>query len=375
MTRVGILGGGQLALLMARAGAELGLEFTFLDPAPDACAGVAGDLITAGFDDPDGLEELARCSDIVTWDFENVPDESAKYLARTTLVQPPPEALHVSQDRLREKNLFQRLELDVPEYMAVSSRESLLQAVKKIGLPAVLKTRRLGYDGKGQAVLRDMEDLERAWQQLGDHQLILEAFVPFETECSIIAVRARDRTIQCWPLSRNLHIGGILAISLAPAFDSALQQRATVLVTRLLEHLEYIGVLAMEFFLTSDGRLLVNEIAPRVHNSGHLTIDGSNTSQFENHLRAICNLPLGDTSSRAHSLMFNWLGSMPAAEEAARLPGVHWHDYGKVARPGRKVGHATVTGQTRYQLLERAAALANCVGPQALSSLEALMED
>jgi 5-(carboxyamino)imidazole ribonucleotide synthase len=375
VTRVGIIGGGQLGLLMARAGAELDMEFTFLDPAPDACAAAAGDLITAGFDDPDGLEELASRCDIITWDFENVPDSSAKFLARMTRVLPPPDALFVSQDRLREKTLFQSLGLEVPAFMAVSSRESLLHAVEEIGLPAVLKTRRFGYDGKGQAVLREREDLERAWQQLGDHQLILEAFVPYQAECSIIAVRARDRSIVTWPLTRNLHIDGILTISLSPAFDNALQQRATGLVTRLMDKLEYIGVLAMEFFLTSDGRLLINEIAPRVHNSGHWTIDGSETSQFENHLRAICNLPLGETTAAAHSLMFNWLGHMPEAEEASILPGVHWHDYGKAARPGRKVGHATVTGATRYQLLERAAALANCVGPQALQGLEALMKE
>jgi 5-(carboxyamino)imidazole ribonucleotide synthase len=373
VTRIGILGGGQLGLMMAHAGADLDLEFTFLDPSPDACAGSAGDLITTGFDDQDGLEALARCSDIVTWDFENVPDASARYLARTTRVQPPPRALHVSQDRLREKRMFQELGLKVPPFMAVSSRVDLLQAVEAIGLPAVLKTRRLGYDGKGQAVLREKEDLERAWQALGDQDLILEAFVPFEAECSIIAVRSRDRTVLSWSLTRNLHIDGILTISLAPAFKPELAKRATEQVTRLLEKLEYIGVMAVEFFLTVDGELLINEMAPRVHNSGHWTIDGAETSQFENHLRAICGMQLGDTSSHSHSLMFNWLGSMPDAPDAPGLPGVNWHDYGKAARPGRKVGHATVTGSTRYQLLERAAALANSVGPQALSSLEALI--
>ena len=327
---VGILGAGQLARMLAQAGQPMGLEFVFLDPAGDACAAEYGSHICAGWDDEAALKELGQRSDVVTFDFENVPESSASLIESLCPVYPPPRALFKSQDRLREKTMMQELDIPVAPFYPVASRPDLIAAVEEIGLPCVLKTRRFGYDGKGQAVLRFQEDMERAWQELGDSELICEGFVPFQAECSIIAARGRDGQTVFWPLTRNLHRGGILALSMAPAFDTQLQQRAESMGRRLLDHLDYTGVLALELFL-KDGELLANEFAPRVHNSGHWSIDGSHTSQFENHLRAICGMPLGDTGISSPSVMFNLLGKMPANAghqifDHNGMPSVHWHE-------------------------------------------------
>ncbi len=270
-----------------------------------------------------------------------------------------------------EKEILTELGIRVAPSHAVSSRTDLLEGLDLLSYPAVLKTRRLGYDGKGQAVIRDQEDLERAWQQLGDHDLILEAFVPFEAECSLIAVRGINGETRFWPLTRNVHSQGILALSLAGSFDQSLQEKAEAVIQAVLDHFSYIGVLTLEFFVL-DGELLVNEIAPRVHNSGHWTIDGAETSQFENHLRAITGMPLGGTRANREALMFNWIGELPDREHILSIPGVHWHDYGKSARPGRKIGHATLTADTRQELLVNAHTLARAAGgtfPQLLSRM------
>ena len=236
-----------------------------------------------------------------------------------------------------------------------------LEALDRVDYPAVLKTRRFGYDGKGQAILRDPEDLERAWQRLGGSPLVLEAFVPFEAECSLIGVRGRDGSTRFWPLTRNVHEDGILALSLPGVFDDKLQADAERIMARLMDELEYVGVLTIEFFLAQDV-LLVNEFAPRVHNSGHWTIDGAAHSQFENHLRAMAGLPIGATEMTGPSLMFNWIGGLPALDGSLAVPGLHWHDYGKQPRPGRKVGHATVTASSMEGLRERADQLAAVAG-------------
>jgi 5-(carboxyamino)imidazole ribonucleotide synthase len=375
---VGILGGGQLARMMAQAGSRLGLEFIFLDPAPDACAAEYGELICASWDDEAALRKLGERCDVVTFDFENVPEASATLIESLCPVYPPPRALFKSQDRLREKTMMQELGIPVAPFRPVSSRPELKQAVDEIGLPCVLKTRRFGYDGKGQVVLRFQEDLERAWQALGDHELICEGFVPFDAECSIIAARGRHGQTVYWPLTRNLHRDGILAVSTAPAFGEALQAYAEVLARRLLDHLDYTGVLALELFLRDD-ELLANEFAPRVHNSGHWTIDGASTSQFENHLLAICGLPLGDTGSKAPALMFNLLGAMPACAGLQALDpdgndSMHWHDYRKTPRKGRKIGHVTVTAGRQAGLQARAAQLATELGTAAELDLDAIMK-
>jgi 5-(carboxyamino)imidazole ribonucleotide synthase len=369
--RIGILGGGQLGRMLGLAGIPLGFRFVFLDPAPDACAAATGQLLQAEFSDTAAARELAARVDVATFDFENVPESTARSLQEVCSLYPAPNALGASQDRLVENELLSGLGVQVPPYHKVSSRTDLLEGLDVLGYPAVLKTRRLGYDGKGQAVLRDPEDLERAWQKLGDSKLILESFVPFEAECSLFAVRGRDGETRIWPLTRNLHSNGILKLSLPGVFDQALQTIAAEKMLTLLEHFDYTGVLTIEFFLFQ-GELLVNEFAPRVHNSGHWTIDGAICSQFENHLRAITGLPLGDTDMTASSVMFNWIGDMPDLKEAMAIPGLHWHDYGKSHRPGRKIGHATLTAETMEELKANAFRLAGIAGgefPVLLSGL------
>jgi 5-(carboxyamino)imidazole ribonucleotide synthase len=347
--KVGILGGGQLARMMAQAGSPLGLDFVFLDPAADACAAPLGRLLVADWADAPEQAELLAC-DRLTADFENVPAAVLESLATKAIVRPGPRAFEAGQDRLVEKTLFQSLQIPVPAFAPVSSRPELLDAIDRIGLPAVLKTRRLGYDGKGQFVLRSKEDLEPAWAALGEHELILEAWVPYRHECAVTAVRSASGELAHYPVSWTVHQGGILKLALAPApVSEALVSEARSLVTRLMEHLDYVGCLTLELFATDDG-LLANEFAPRVHNSAHWTIEGSVTSQFENHLRAVCDLPLGSTAMRDQAIMFNWIGQMPPAEALLAVPGLHWHDYGKKPRAGRKVGHATLTAKDQAGL-------------------------
>ena len=346
MTTVGILGGGQLARMLVLAGVPLGLRFVVLDPTADACAGQCAPLLVGGYDDQAALAEFASRIDVATFDFENVPADSARHLAAQVPVYPAPDALAMAQDRLVEKSLFRELGIPVPAFADVDSREGLEAAVAEVGLPCILKTRRLGYDGKGQFRIRDAADLDRAWEALGDQAqrvgLIAEAFVPFDQEYSVIAVRGRDGEFRAWPLTANWHVDGVLSASLAPAqVPEALTAEAQAHARALAERLDYVGVFALELFCR-DGQLLANEMAPRVHNSGHWTIEGVETSQFENHLRAVLGLPLGSTAARGHACMLNWIGAMPDAGPVLAEAGGHWHDYGKQARDGRKVGHATL---------------------------------
>jgi len=306
---------------------------------------------------------------VVTFDFENVPAETAHWLAERVAVFPAPRALAVAQDRLAEKTLFRECGLDTPAFMAVDTRADLDRALATVGAPAILKTRRLGYDGKGQFRLRSTADADAAWAALGAqaaaHGLILEAFVPFERELSVVAVRGRDGDFRTWPLTQNWHTDGVLSLSLAPApAVGGLQQRATALARTLAERLEYVGVFALELFV-KDGQLLGNEMAPRVHNSGHWTIEGAITSQFENHVRAVLGLPLGDTGARGLSAMFNWIGELPDAAPVLRAVDGHWHDYGKQPRPGRKVGHATVCATDAQSMAQRLADLAGALEREA----------
>jgi 5-(carboxyamino)imidazole ribonucleotide synthase len=354
MITVGILGGGQLARMMALAGAPLGLRFLVMDSAADACAAQFVPLLGADYRDEAALAEFARRVDVVTFDFENVPAESAQWLAERVPVFPNPRALAVAQDRLAEKSLFRDLDIGLPAFAAVDSREDLERAVGAVGVPAILKTRRLGYDGKGQFRLRGRDDLDAAWEALGAQAdrvgLILEAFVPFEREVSVVAVRGRDGEFRAYPLTENWHESGILAASLAPAsVDDALREAALVAARRVAEALDYVGVFALELFVR-DGQLLANELAPRVHNSGHWTIEGAEVSQFENHLRAVLGLPLGSTAARGVSCMLNWIGALPERDVVLDEAGGHWHDYGKSAREGRKVGHATLRSDNAADL-------------------------
>ena len=363
---LGILGGGQLARMLALAAAPLGVKTLVVDSAPDACAAQVAPLLAADWTDYAALEAFARQVDVVTFDFENVPAETAHWLAERVAVFPAPRALAVAQDRLAEKTLFRECGLDTPAFMAVDTRADLDRALAAVGAPAILKTRRLGYDGKGQFRLRSTADADAAWAALGAqaaaHGLILEAFVPFERELSVVAVRSRDGDFRTWPLTQNWHTEGVLSLSLAPApAVDGLQERATALARTLAERLEYVGVFALELFV-KDGQLLGNEMAPRVHNSGHWTIEGAHTSQFENHVRAVLGLPLGDTSARGLSAMFNWIGELPDAAPVLRAVDAHWHDYGKQPRPGRKVGHATVCAVDASSMAGRLAGIAAALG-------------
>jgi 5-(carboxyamino)imidazole ribonucleotide synthase len=365
MATIGILGGGQLARMLAIAGAPLGQRFLVVDSAADACASQVAPLLTADWRDFDALADFAKRIDVATFDFENVPADTAQWLTEHTRVFPNPRALSLAQDRLAEKNLFREIGLPTPAFAPVDSRDDLARAIEAIGLPAVLKTRRLGYDGKGQAVLRNQTDADVAWALLGSAPLILEAFVPFTREVSVIAVRSQTGEFRSYPLTQNWHSGGILAASLAPApHAGALAERAFAHARALAERLDYVGTFALELF-DRDGELLGNEIAPRVHNSGHWTIEGAVCSQFENHVRAVVGLPLGDTSLRNPSVMLNWIGELPDANAILGEPDGHWHDYGKEPRAGRKVGHATVCGRTNAELSERLARIARALGREA----------
>jgi 5-(carboxyamino)imidazole ribonucleotide synthase len=345
--KVGVLGGGQLGRMTALAGYPLGLTFRFLDTGEPPVAPLA-ELIDGPFDDPATLDRFAAGLDVVTYEFENVPVAVAQRLAQKLPVYPPPEALETAQDRLSEKTLFSRLGIPVPGFQAVDSRADLDRAVKTIGLPAVLKTRRLGYDGKGQAVLRQTVDVDRAWAALsqgaGDPRpLILESFVPFQREVSVLAVRSTKGETRFYPPVENEHAGGILRTSRVPArgMSPALTAKVERHAAAILDALSYVGVLAIEFFLVN-GDLVANEMAPRVHNSGHWTIEGARTSQFENHLRAILGLPLGDCAAVGHVGMVNLIGTLPDSAAVLAVPDAHLHRYGKSPRPGRKLGHITV---------------------------------
>ena len=338
-----MLGGGQLGRMLGLAGVPLGLEFKFLDPSPEAPAAAVGELVVGGLDDVAAAASAAKGATVVTYEWEGVPADTARALAADVPVLPSPAALEVSQDRLDEKQMLQSLGIATAPFRAVDDRAALDLAVADLGLPAVLKTRRGGYDGKGQALLRSPADVDTAWNSLGGVPLILEGFVAFRRELSIIAVRGRDGAIACWPVVENSHDAGILRLTRAPApaVDAALQARAEACVRPLLETLDYVGVLCVELFDVGD-TLLANEMAPRVHNSGHWTIEGADTSQFENHLRAVLGWPLGSTAARGVSAMVNCIGGLPDRAAVLAIPGVHLHDYDKAPRRGRKVGHVTV---------------------------------
>jgi len=341
--RIGIIGGGQLGQMLGFAARDLGVECRFVDPADAPPAAVCGEVIQRPFDDDAALAELAATCDVVTYEFENVPVAALHKIEGRVPVYPPPAALRHSQDRLDEKRLFDHLSIPLPGYRAIDSRDELANAVDALGTPLVVKTRRLGYDGKGQFVVHDVAQIDEGWDALGGAALIGEQWVPFDYEVSCIGVRNVDGDVAIYPLSQNVHEGGILRTSRSPVNAPAIAAKAERHVRELLEHLDYVGVLALELFVCN-GNVLANEFAPRVHNSGHWTIEGSATSQFENHLRAIMNLPLGSTASVGHAGMINLIGEIPQAVRA--LPGAVLHDYGKSPRPGRKLGHITVTAES-----------------------------
>lgn len=342
---VGILGGGQLGRMLALAGYPLGLQFRFFDPNPESPAAHLAPLTVADYTNREALSNFARSVDIVTFEFENVPKNALEVIGQICPVFPNGRALEIAQDRMQEKTLASGLGIPTPRFRPVSSKTDLLRAVDELGTPSVLKTTRLGYDGKGQFVLKKPSDLEAAWAALGSSALVLEEFVSFSREVSQILVRSQSGEIRFYPLCENEHREGILHSALAPApAASDLSLLAEQYGKRIADELNYTGVLALEFFVVGK-ELLFNEMAPRVHNSGHWTIEGSNTSQFENHLRAVMNLPLGDTTARGTALMFNLIGTTPKLTALADIAGLHIHLYAKTAKPGRKLGHVTLMAE------------------------------
>ncbi len=342
---IGVVGGGQLGRMLALAGYPLGLDFLFLDRSPSTPAGQVAPLICSEFTDAARLAELGSRCDVVTFDWENIPVDALRVLTGRCPVRPSLAALATAQDRASEKRLFERLHIPTTRWHSVESRRELTLAVQRVGLPGVLKTRRLGYDGKGQALVRTPEEVEEAWVRLGSVPLLYEEYVPFDSEVSIIGARGRRGEIAIYPLCLNVHAQGILRVTRAPCGPVRLQSLAARYLRGALRHFRYVGVLTIEFFVRS-GRLIANEMAPRVHNSGHWTIEGAVTSQFENHVRAIAGLPLGSTRACGHSAMINLIGKLPPRAQLLARPGVHLHDYGKEPRPGRKLGHCTLVATT-----------------------------
>jgi 5-(carboxyamino)imidazole ribonucleotide synthase len=343
--RIGILGAGQLALMLADAGKVLDVDVVCAGQ-PGDCAEQAAEVIAVDLDDAAAVAAFASEVDLVTIESENIHADVLQGLN----LYPNARAVGIAQDRLIEKRFFTECGIGTAPFAPVDSFEDLTRAMQITGLPAILKTRRMGYDGKGQARLRSSEDAAEAWAGVGGVPCILEGMVNFEAEVSLLAVRGRSGQVAFYPLIENRHREGILRTSIAPFVDESLQRQAEGYLMALLEKLDYVGVLAVEFFVVG-GTLLANEMAPRVHNSGHWTIEGSETSQFENHLRAIAGMELGDTTSRP-TVMLNCIGSMPSEKETAAFPELFRHDYGKEARPGRKVGHLTFPASARAAIAE-----------------------
>jgi 5-(carboxyamino)imidazole ribonucleotide synthase len=343
--RIGILGAGQLALMLAQASKALDVEVVCAGQ-PGDCAAQVAEVMPVDLDDATAVAAFAAQVDLVTIESENIHVDVLQGLN----LYPNARAIGIAQDRLLEKRFFQECGIGTAPFAPVDSLEDLKKAIAVTGLPAILKTRRMGYDGKGQVRLRDLEDAAAAWEEVGGVPCILEGMVSFDAEVSLIAARGRTGKIVFYPLIENHHCEGILRTSIAPFVDENLQRQAERYLVVLLEKLEYVGVLAVEFFAVN-GTLLANEMAPRVHNSGHWTIEGSETSQFENHLRAIAGMELGSTESRP-TVMLNCIGTMPTEKETAAFPRLFRHDYGKEARPGRKVGHLTFPATERAAIEE-----------------------
>lgn len=345
---IGIMGGGQLGRMLAMAAARLGFRTHIFAPAGDNPAfAVAHENTEAAFDDEAALKAFAAACDVITYEWENVPVKACDLIEQTCPVRPKPDVLRISQDRIAEKSFISGLRIPVPDFHPAASVEELAEAISHIGRPAVLKTRRFGYDGKGQARIKDGTDPGEAFAEIGRQPAILEAFVPFEREVSVIAARDPSGAVTCFDMAENVHENGILRSSTVPAnLKSRTATQAREIAGTLLEALDYVGVIGVEMFVSVKGgteTLMVNEIAPRVHNSGHWTEAACHVSQFEQHIRAITGWPLGDTRRHSDCVMENLLGDeIEASRDLTRLPGAVVHDYGKAeVRQGRKMGHVT----------------------------------
>jgi 5-(carboxyamino)imidazole ribonucleotide synthase len=355
---IGVLGGGQLGRMLALAAHPLGIQVRCYDPSEHPPAGAVTETIRGEWSDAVSLNRFAKGLFAVTYEFENVPVDTVALAGRSAPIFPPVLALETAQDRLREKRFFQSLGIETAPFAEVNDRAGLDRALKELGTPAILKTVRFGYDGKGQFKLQSAHDADAAWKALGGTPLVLEGFIEFERELSVIAVRSMTGETACYPLFENQHAEGILRLSVSPApgVSAALQEQASLIATRALDALGYVGVLAIELFQCGE-RLVVNEMAPRVHNSGHGTIEGAETSQFENHIRAVARLPLGSTRSVGHSAMINIIGRIPDSAALLAIEGAHLHLYGKSEAPGRKLGHVTARSDDAADLETAVAAV------------------
>ncbi len=361
--KIGILGGGQLARMLAMAGYPMGFEFVFFDPNPTACAGHLGDLMVAEYHNEVALEEFCQKVDIVTLDFENVPVETLKFVQKKKPVFPSPEVLEIAQDRLLEKQFCHSIGVPTAEFETINSRSELMFAAKKFNHDAILKTRRMGYDGKGQFKILSADDITQLPEDLFSQDLILEKRVDFKREVSVIVSRNGLGDMKTWPICENKHKDGILTTTIVPAKSSSLDDLTVEYAKQLAVALNYIGVLVIEFFQTED-QIFVNEMAPRVHNSGHWTIEGAHTSQFENHLRAGLNLPLGSTQMDGMAAMLNWIGAFPESVLSITEPNLFWHLYGKEPRAGRKIGHSTLLASSPQELHDKIVNLVKKLGVQ-----------
>ncbi len=338
------MGAGQLGQMLALAGRRLGLEMRFLSPDTDAPAGQVAELIIADYENEAALAHFVDGLDVATYEFESIPAAAVRFVADRVSTYPPVIALETAQDRGNEKQCFERLGIATAPFAIVDSMREIREALDRIGVPAVVKTRRLGYDGKGQAVIRNRDEIAGAWVKIGGVAAIVESFVKFSRELSIISVRSISGATVFYPLVENHHSEGILRFSLAPAPNVTRETQAAAedIAKRMMDELGYVGVLAIELFETENG-LVANEMAPRVHNTGHWTIEGADTSQFENHLRAIAGLPLGSTEMSGAAGMVNVIGTEPNVDRLREIQDVHVHMYGKSPKPRRKLGHITVT--------------------------------
>lgn len=353
--RVGIIGGGQLALMLAQSVQKLGVRCTVLDPNDQCCANAVCEQIVGEYDDPDALRQLAECSEVVTYEFENVPAAAGEVIRPLRPIHPNPDALGYAQDRHLERSMFLELDIAIPIYRAVDDVASLEAALDELGTPAILKARSLGYDGKGQVLINNPGNAAEAFETIGSVPAILDQFVEFERELSIVATRSVGGDIAYYPLSENVHRGGILRVSKAPARDVSqhLVDQAQHAARQILNRFEYVGTLAVEFFQIgtgADATLVANEIAPRVHNTGHWTIEGAQTSQFENHMRAVMGMQLGSAAPIGCSAMVNIIGDEPRKGALESMPEAHVHMYGKSPRAGRKIGHVTLNALSEPQL-------------------------
>jgi 5-(carboxyamino)imidazole ribonucleotide synthase len=345
--RIGILGAGQLGRMLALAGTPLGHSFVFFDQSPGEATRGIGHTVIGSFTDEKSLETFASECDVITYEFENVPCQTAHFLAQKLPVFPPPKALEVSQDRVIEKEFLKNLGVPTPRFASASSEPDLVKACQTIGTPCIVKTRRFGYDGKGQARMADITASSEVWKALGGSPLIVEEMIPFSRELSVITVRDTQGAILTYPLAHNEHVDGILHRTELPApnLSPALQAQANDIATKIVTALNYVGILTVELFEVN-GTLVANEIAPRVHNSGHITIDSVATSQFENHIRAISQMPLGSVTPHQRGVMYNLVGGIPSPEALSRLPFAKAHLYDKSPRTGRKVGHINLLDPT-----------------------------